>query len=153
MKGLETLTDRGRFKEINKSIADLELDIYYVKTKSDFLLSEIKEISLSESKNREIVTKLKSDYRGIYLKYNKNQNDYDTIKSPLELQFENIDKLFSAFEQAMENNIYSEVGKIVKALDDTIGNLSIVIDEAPSIILMGKKLIPIKINDIRSISK
>ena len=28
----------------------------------------------------------------------------------------------------MENNAYTEVGKIVKALDDTIGNLSIVIE-------------------------
>lgn len=148
---LEDLCNGGKFKEINKSIADLELDIYYVKTKSDFLLSEIKEISLSESKNREIVTKLKSDYRDIYLKYNKNPDDYSAIKVPLELQFENIDKLFTAFEQSMEHNAYSEVGKIVKALDDTIGNLTIVIEEAPSIILMGKKLIPVKINDIRNI--
>ena len=38
----------------------------------------------------------------------------------------------------MDNNKYSEVGKIVKALDDVIGNLSIVIEETPSIILMGK---------------
>ncbi len=149
---LEELFRHGKFKEINKAIANLELNIYYVKTKSDFLLSEIKEISLSESKNREIVTKLKSDYRDIYLRYNKNPEEYDPIKVPLELQFENIDKLFSAFEISMENNAYSEVGKIVKALDDTIGNLTIVIEEAPAIIIMGKKLIPVKINDIRNIS-
>ena len=49
----------------------------------------------------------------------------------------------------MENNVYSEVGKIVKALDDTIGNLKIVIDEAPSIIMMGEKMIPTRIKDIK----
>ncbi|MDD4407578.1 MAG: septation ring formation regulator EzrA [Bacilli bacterium] len=148
---LEDLCVKGKFKTVNKAIAELEIEIYYVKTKSDFLLSEIKEISLSESKNREIVTKLKADYREIFLKYNKNSEEYDFVKIPLELQFENIDKLFAAFEEAMESNAYSEVGKIVKALDDIIGNLIIVIEEAPTIIIMGKKLIPIKINDIRNI--
>ncbi|MDD2409785.1 MAG: septation ring formation regulator EzrA [Bacilli bacterium] len=148
---LEDLCIKGKFKIVNKAIAELEIEIYYVKTKSDFLLSEIKEISLSESKNREIVTKLKADYREIYLKYNKNSEEYDFVKVPLELQFENIDKLFASFEVAMESNAYSEVGKIVKALDDTIGNLIVVIEEAPTIIIMGKKLIPIKIYDIRNI--
>lgn len=148
---LEELLRRGSFRAINEAVAKLELNIYYVKTKSDFLLSEIKEISLSESKNREIVTKLKTDYREIYLRYQKNQDEYEILKVPLELQFENIDKLFTAFELSMENNAYSEVGKIVKALDDTIGNLTIVIEEAPAIIIMGKKLIPVKISDIRNI--
>lgn len=148
---LEELCHTAKFKETNKAIADLELEIYYVKTKSDILLNEIKEISLSESKNREIVTKLKSDYRDIYMKYNKNPENYSEIKVPIELQFENIDKLFSAFELSMEENAYSEVGKIVKALDDTIGNLAIVVDETPSIIMMGRKLIPVKIEDIRNI--
>ena len=117
------------------------------------LLDDIREITLSEKKNREIVTKLKSEYRQVFLSYNNNsKEDFSLIQGPLELQFENVDKLFSAFEMAMENNVYSEVGKIVKALDDTIGNLKIVIEEAPSIILMGKTLIPNKIEDIRKIS-
>ncbi len=148
---LEELFRRGSFKVINEAIAKLELNVYYVKIKSDFLLSEIKEISLSESKNREIVTKLKTDYREIYLNYQKNHEEYEIIKVPLELQFENVDKLFSAFEQSMESNAYCEVGKIVKALDDTIGNLTIVVEEAPAIIVMGKKLIPVKISDIKNI--
>ena len=53
----------------------------------------------------------------------------------------------------MENNVYSEVGKIVKALDDTIGNLKIVIEEAPSIILLGKNLIPKKIEEVSKINE
>ena len=51
----------------------------------------------------------------------------------------------------MENNDYTEAPKIVKALGDNIGNIEIVVNEAPTIILMGKKLIPSKIEDIRNI--
>ena len=75
------------------------------------------------------------------------------IEKPIDLQFENIDKLFSAFEMAMENNVYSEVGKIVKALDDSIGNLKMVIEESPSIILMGETMIPSKIEDVKKIQQ
>jgi septation ring formation regulator len=140
------------YKTLKQKIASLELQIAYVKTKSNFLLDEIKEITLSEEKNRETITKLKADYRSILTKYNTNKNDYSEVEKPLELQFENVDKLFSAFEVAMDKNEYTEVGKIVKAIDDTIGNLKIVIEEAPSIILMGKKLIPAKIEDVNKIT-
>ena len=142
-----------RKKEANRHLAKLDFDIYIIKSKAQKLLEDIKEITLSEQKNREIVTKLKTDYRTIFLKYNNNnKEDYSLIQIPLELQFENVDKLFSAFEMAMESNVYSEVGKIVKALDDTIGNLRIVIEEAPSIIMMGKSMIPSRISEIKKIS-
>ena len=151
LNALDSSLKTKKYKEIVKETGELELDIYYVKTKSEFLLNEIKEISLSESKNREIVTKLKRDYREIYLKYKNHIEDYELIKKPIELQFENIDKLLNAFEITMENNDYAEAPKIVKALGDTIGNLQIVIEDAPSIILMGKKLIPNKIENIKSL--
>ena len=148
---LEELIRDKKYKEFIEKSSRLELEIYYTKSKSDFLLDEIREITLSESKNREIVTKLKKDYREIYLKYNNNSGDYEGINNTIELQFENIDKLFNAFELSMENNDYSEASKIVKALTDNIGNIGIIIDEASSIILMGKKLIPDKIDDVKKI--
>ena len=148
---VEDLIKSKKYKQIESELAKIELDIYFVKSKSKFLLDEIKEITTSEEKNREIVTKLKGKYREIFIKYNNNKDDYEMITGPIELQFETVDKLFNAFEVSMENNAYTEVGKIVKALDDTIGNLGIVIEEAPSIILMGKILIPKKIKDTKSI--
>ena len=56
----------------------------------------------------------------------------------------------SAFEIVMEQNNYEEVGKIVHALDDLIKNIKIVIDETPTVILLGKMVIPKKINDIKA---
>lgn len=149
---IEDLIEHKFNGEVREKLIRTEFEIYLVKSKAQKLLDDIKEITLSEQKNREIVTKLKSDYRTIFLAYNNNnKEDYSLIQIPLELQFENVDKLFSAFEMAMENNVYTEVGKIVKALDDTIGNLKIVIEEAPSIILMGKNMIPNRIEEIKKI--
>lgn len=148
---IEDLFQEKNYKTLKQKIAQIELQIYYVKTRANFLLEEIKEITLSEEKNRETITKLKIIYREIFSKYNQNKSDYKLIASPVELQFENVDKLFSAFEIAMDEGSFSEVGKIVKAIDDTIGNLKLIIEEAPSIIMMGKTIIPKKISDITTI--
>ena len=141
------------FKSLDSLIAKIELQIYNVKMKADFLLDEIRQLTQSEEKNRETVTRLKTKYRKILLKYKNNKDSYKIIENPLELQFDNVDKLFKAFEKAMDENNFAEIGKIVKALDDTIGNLEVIIDEAPSIILMGKGIIPKKEKDVLNIFK
>ena len=145
---IEDLYNHKKYHELKELVAKTEYEIYFVKTKSNYLLNEIKEITLSEDKNRDSITKLKAKYRELITKYNNNKNDYISIMAPIELQIENIDKLFSAFEVAMENNNYQEVGKIVRALEDIIGNLNLVITESPAIILMGEKLIPAKMKDV-----
>ena len=150
---IEELFNAKKYKELKTKIAKVELSIYYVKTRANFLLEEIKGITLSEERNRETITKIKSVYREILTKYRNNIDDYNEIKGPIELQFENADKLFAAFELAMDKNSYAEVSKIVKGIDDIVGNLGIVVEEAPSIILMGRKLIPEKMKDITNISK
>ena len=150
---IEDLYQMGDFKALKDKMNETELDIYYAKTKANTLLEEIKEITLSEERNRETITKLKAHYREILMKYNNHKNEYSLISSPLELQFENVDKFFSAFEVSMEKNAYQEVGKIVKAIDDIIGNLKLVIEEAPTIINIGKIIIPKKITEIKSIAK
>ena len=140
------------YAEAHRSLNKAEKSIFYVKAKSIKLLNEIKELTESEERNREAITKLKSIYREVVFKYNKNKNDYMDVSSRIELQFENIDKLFSAFEVAVQNSEYDELGKIVKALDDMIHNISIVIEEAPTIVMMATMILPKKMKDIKSVS-
>ena len=148
----ENLISLGSFKEASYVLARAELDIYYVKTDAELLLENIKDITLSEERNRNAVTKLKTLYREIVTKYNNNKNDYKGMENPIDLQFDNINKLFSAFERVMENHDYEEVSRIVHALDDLIKNIKIVIDETPTVILMCKMIIPKKIGELRSLS-
>lgn len=148
---IDELFDLGDFKELKGLVLKTDFEVNSLKTKADFLLEEIKEITLSEERNRETITKLKADYRGITGEYNDHLEEYEIVKVPIELQFENVDKLFTAFESAMEQNAYTEVGKIVKAIDDIISNLKVVIEETRPIVALGKNLIPKKILDIEAI--
>jgi septation ring formation regulator len=147
----EELMDQGKFEEALRELSKAEMEIYYVKTKTNFLLEDIRKITLSEERNREAVTKLKSIYREIVMSFNENKNEYSEVTEAIELQFETVDKLFSTFEVALEKREYEEIGKIVKALRDLIQNLKVVIEESPNIILMGRILIPKKMSDIKAI--
>ena len=145
--------DEGDYKALKLSLIKAEMDLNYLKTKADYLLDEIREITLSEEKNRDKITKLKAEYRAIVSTYNDNEKDYAKVKVPIELQFENVDKLFSSFEIAMDKNAYTEVGKIVKAIDTIISNLKVVVEETRTICQYGETLIPKKIEDISMIAK
>ncbi len=134
------------------ALEQCEKNIIYVETKATSLLNEIRELTESEERNREAITKLKSIYREILFKYNKNKSDYQNVSNRIELQFENIDKLFTTFETSIQNKEYEELGKIVKVLDDMINNISIVIDEAPTIVMMATMILPKKMSDIKTLS-
>lgn len=150
---IENIIDSNDVKEIASELGKAELEVFYVKAKADVLLDEVRDITMSEERNRNAVTKLKSIYRQTVQVFNKNKLEYKDVIKPIELGFENIDKLFSAFELAMDNKEFDEVSKIVKALDDLVNNMAVVIEEAPTIILLGKSIIPKKIADIKNISK
>ena len=148
---IEELFEDHNFKELKGLIIKADFELNNLKTKASFLLDEIKDVTLSEERNRETITKLKAQYREIIGTYKDYEEEFAIIKVPIELQFENVDKLFQAFETAMEQNAYTEVGKIVKAIADIIENLKVVVEETRPIVNLGKNLIPKKIEDIKNI--
>ena len=129
-------------------IAKLEMEIYKVRTSSEFLLNEIKEITDSEEKNRAIIIKLKAKYRTLFQKYNETKAEFGEIAKSVDLQFENISKKFENFEQAMDNKDYMEVTNIIKSIDDMLKHMQIVIDEVPAIVIMAKNILPNKIKEV-----
>ena len=83
---LDVLLEKKEFKNATSKIATIELEIYKTKEKTDNLLDEIKEITLSEEKYRSIVTKLKAKYRRLNAEYQKHKNLYDDMQEAIDLQ-------------------------------------------------------------------
>ena len=104
------------YKSTMYKIAKLEMEIYKVRATSAFLLNEIKDITNSEERNRASITKLKSKYRELYEKFEETRNEFGEFAGVVSMQFENIAKRFEDFETLMENNEYTEVPNILKAI-------------------------------------
>lgn len=145
---LDTLIDKKEYKTAKFRIAKCEMEVYKVREQANDLLDQIKEITLSEEKYRSIITKLKTQYRKLNQEYQEHKNLYEEMAEAIELQLENIEKRFLDFEKAMDQNEYTEVVHIVKALDTMIDHMSIVIDEVPDLMLVCKQLIPQRLKEI-----
>ena len=139
------------YKSLKVLLANIELKLYKLREKTSKLLNEIKEITLSEEKNRERIVKLKSDYRLIKSDYEKDKESYGDVKDSIELQFETIEKRFQEFEVAMEKKDYDEINYIVKGIDEMVEHMRYVVKEVPAILIMCNELIPNKISDISDI--
>lgn len=150
---LDTLLDKKEYKTAKFRIAKCEIEVYKAREQADDLLDQIKEITLSEEKYRSIISKLKTKYRALNKEYNEHKNLYEEMAEAIELQLENIEKRFLEFEKAMDDNMYSDVVHIVKALDTMIEHMEIVVNEVPDLMLMCKQMIPKRIKEIEDTSK
>ena len=138
------------YKNTMYKIAKLEMEIYKVRTSSQFLLDEIKQVTTSEEKNRAIITKLKAKYRTLYQKYSETKNEFGEIAKSVDLQFENIAKRFEDFETAMEQNDYIEITNIIKAIDEMIEHMEVILEEVPVIVIMANNILPKKIQEVKN---
>lgn len=145
---LDTLIDKKEYNLAKSKISKCEIGLYKAKERANYLLDQIKEITLSEEKYRNIITKLKTKYRELNKEYQDHKNLYEEMAEAIELQLENIEKRFLEFETAMDQNQYTDVVHIVKALDTMIEHMEIVISEVPDLLLMCKQMIPKRIKGI-----
>lgn len=145
---LDTLIDKKEYNLAKSKISKCEIGLYKAKERANYLLDQIKEITLSEEKYRNIITKLKTKYRELNKEYQEHKNLYEEMAEAIELQLENIEKRFLEFETAMDQNQYTDVVHIVKALDTMIEHMEIVISEVPDLLLMCKQMVPKRIKEI-----
>ena len=136
------------YKKTIYKIARLEMEIYKVRTNSEFLLNEIKEITGSEERNRATITKLKVQYRELYQKFQNTRSEFGDNEEIVELQFESIAHKFEEFENLMEKNEYTEVMPVIKTIDSMIKHMTNVINELPGIWLLSTSILPNKMKEV-----
>ena len=139
------------YKSTIYKLAKLEMEMYKVRTNSEFLFGEIKEITSSEERSREIITSFKVKFRNLHQKFNETKTEFGPIAEIVQKQFEVISKRFEDFETIMDNNEFTEVNDIVKVINDLLKHIEIVIEEVPSIVLLAYSVIPKRIAEIEEI--
>ena len=100
------------YKSTIYKIAKLEMELYKVRTNSEFLLGEIKEITYSEERSRVIITELKVKFRELHQKFQDTKSEFGSVTDIIQKQFETISKHFEEFETIMDNKEYTEVNGI-----------------------------------------
>ena len=148
---VDFLIDKRDYKGAVKKIAGIEIEIEKLRRKSQKLIDEIQLITNSEERNRALITKLKVEYRELYSKFSRNEKDYGELKDIIQNEFNKLDDGFLAFENAMDQNDYVEVEKIVVILEEDLARLKDVIDHIADILLMATVMVPGKIEEANTL--
>ena len=146
---LDLYIEKRDYKSCGYSMAKIEMEIYKVREAAVHLLEEIKDITLSEEKYRAIVTKLKTKYRELNREFHDHEQLYEQMQEPISLQLENIERRFLDFEKVMDDNDYTEVVHVVKALDTMIEHIEIIVKEVPDVLLMINQIIPKRVKEVK----
>ncbi len=147
---VDFLIDKHDFKTAVKKMTNIELEIDRLKKKSNKLIDEIKLITNSEERNRALITKLKVSYRELQAKFDRCIKDYGEVDEAIKKEFTKTEKKFQKFENAMDNNDYVEVEKIVITIEEDIEKLKRILEEVPSIVLSATILIPNRIKETKT---
>ena len=147
---VDFMIDRREYEAAIRKMTDIELEIDRLKRRSDKLIGEIQLITGSEERNRSLITKLKIRYREVQAKFNRCTKDYTEVEDVIKNEFTKVDEKFQLFENAMDQNDYVEVEKIVVVIDEEITNLKNILDNIPNIIIMANVLIPAKIEEAKT---
>ncbi len=147
---VDFLIDKKDYKNAIKKITGIELEIEKLRRKSKKLIEEIQIITNSEERNRALITKLKVEYRELYSKFTRNEKEYGELIDTIQKEFDKIDEKFLNFENAMDQNDYVEVEKIVVILEEDLAKLKNIIENISSILLMATVLVPGKIEEAKT---
>ena len=141
------------YKSTMYKIAKLEMELYKVRTNSDFLFGEIKDLTTTEERGRTIITGYKSRYRALFEKFSQSRPEFGQFQDIVEKQFEVISSNFEIFENTMDQNDFTEINPILSNIDELLNHMSVVVEEVPPIVLMLNNVLPKRIKDVMTTYK
>lgn len=146
---VDFLIDKHDYHGAIKKMTSIELEIDRLRRKSKKLIEEIQIITNSEERNRALITKLKVTYRELQGKFSRCEKDYGELVPRIQEEFDKLEALFLMFENAMDNNDYVEVERIVLIIEDALNKLRDILDNISSLLLMASVLVPSKIEETK----
>ncbi len=147
LSDVDFMIDRRDYENAIRKITNIELEINRLKKKNDKLIGEIKLITGSEERNRALITKLKIQYRELHAKFDRSIKEYEEVEPAIIDKFTDIEEKFQSFENAMDQNDYVEVEKIVIIIEEELKNLKNILENIPNIIIMANVIIPNRIEE------
>lgn len=144
------LVEQKKYRDYIKKRTVIEIKLYEINECKKKMLSEMKEITLSEERNRVTITDLKTSFRDIVHTFESTKMDFEPIDKVVELEIETIEKRLLDFERMMEDKDYIEANKLVAVLDIMIKHLKTIVEEIPGALIMATNVIPRRLSELKS---
>jgi septation ring formation regulator EzrA len=148
MKQLNALVASKQYKNIKKVIQEAKKAVSIFETNTLELDIELTKLIKPEEEARQIILKLKEDFRSIKQVYYANSVDLELASNSFETVFEKVDKKFSEHEAHVESAEYEEAASIVPVISNVLKVLHEALDVMPKMCVLVSSVLPEKIKNL-----
>lgn len=145
IKQLNALTASKQYRNIKKVILEGRKAVEIVEKNVLELDSELTQLIKPEEEARQIILKLKEDFRSVKQIYYANSSDLEIASASFEKVFKKVEKQFDQFETHIESAEYDEANVIIPMISKVLGVLHEVLDEMPKLCVLVNNILPEKI--------
>lgn len=148
IKQLNALVASKQYRNIKKVIIEGRKAVEIVEKNVLELDAELRALIKTEEEARQIILKLKEDFRSVKQIYYANSSDLEMASSSFEKVFKKVEKQFEDFEAHVESAEYEDANTIIPTISKVLGVLHEVLDEMPKLCVLVNSILPEKIRNL-----
>ena len=148
IKQLNALVASKQYRNIKKVIIEGRKAVEIVEKNVLELDAELRALIKPEEEARQIILKLKEDFRSVKQIYYANSSDLEMASSSFEKVFKKVEKQFEDFEAHVESAEYEDANTIIPTISKVLGVLHEVLDEMPKLCVLVNSILTEKIRNL-----
>lgn len=148
IKQLNALIASRQYHNIKKVITEGRKAVEIFEKSALELDTELTKLIKPEEEARQIILKLKEDFRSAKQLYYVNSSDLETVGSSFERVFDKIDKKFVEFEAHIESAEYDDANSLIPTISKVLGVLHEVLEKMPKLCVLVNSVLPEKIKGL-----
>lgn len=144
----ESATESFRFAATKKSLNQINSVLTEVEEKLEVIMSDLNGLINTEATNRTTVENIAPTLAGLRKHLSQNRFKFDSADVRFESVFNELDKQLIRYEEVVVEGNYEQAKEILTALNLSMSNLQIEMDEFPDLYKACKQTLPSKLDDL-----
>lgn len=144
----EEYADKYRFGSARKVLASIEEKLTAIESSIDKMFEELDTLLHSEENSRKDIETLHPQTKQLRKKLLQQRHRYGSAEVRFEVLIDTADEKLQHYYQLVEQGNYFEANELVQTMKDEIDQLTVQIEEFPSLYKMCKQELPSQIEDL-----
>ena len=149
IRQLNALTNNKQYKNIKTVISDTKKAVKVLEDKVNAIDNDLYNLIKPEEDSRQLILKLKEDYRRVKQTFYANSNDLDLVSSSINQVFDRLDQMFVDFETHIESAEYDEAQSLLPTIGKVVNALESALSQLPNLCILVTNVVPEKIATLK----
>ncbi len=150
IRQLHTLIANNQYHNIKATINDARKAVNILEDSVNTLDDDLCALIKLEEDSRQVILKLKEDFRLVKQIYYTNATDLELVANSVNKVFGKLDSVFAQYEEHIEKAEYDEAQALIPTINSVISALHKIFDELPNLCSLVMQVVPQKIEELNN---